>query len=248
MPHKFLIGEHVFIPAARTEFPDQAPFALVYKKVIGQNDRSITFDDESGPRNVASRLVHKSGLGFLVLRIGDMATERTLLDPLAKSMLQYVRLLLPDNDVHALNVRTLAELVCWWSVNANAISHVILIGHGSENSVMFCAPPTSVTGDSLAAALIEAYPSTPPKVFISLACLTGRAKFAKAFSQTTLCKELLAPFHSVHGASASQYAQSFLAHHLLDGKEFAAAHRRAVDSTIEGTKFRRWKDGIMQTT
>lgn len=50
-------------------------------------------------------------------------------------------------------------------------------------------------------------PETRPKTFVSLACLTGRAEFAKNFSQNQICRDLIAPFQSVHGAAASQFCQ-----------------------------------------
>ncbi|PND54337.1 hypothetical protein CRM90_28405 [Mycobacterium sp. ENV421] len=55
-------------------------------------------------------------LGFVLVRIGDFLTEATLLDPLAKSVLQYLRLMLPDDLITFLKVRTLNELQEWWTV------------------------------------------------------------------------------------------------------------------------------------
>ena len=55
----------------------------------------------------------------------------------------------------------------------------------------------------------------PPRQwsFLSLCCQTGYAEFAKRFSAAPCCREIIAPFHSVHGAVASQFAQSFFAYH-----------------------------------
>jgi hypothetical protein len=73
--------------------------------------------------------------------------------------------------------------------------------------------------------------------------LTGRADFSKAFSEDAICSEIIAPFQSVHGANASQYCQALLTEHLLNGKEMRYAHARVAKSVVEGSRFRRWRDG-----
>ncbi|MEV0436587.1 hypothetical protein [Nocardia sp. NPDC050413] len=244
MPTKYAEGETVFVPAARLGDAGRAPYALVPRKILGFEDRSAIVNDlDNEPTKVAVRHLHPGSLGFMLLRIGDLRTEQTLLDPLAKSMLHFLRLLLPDNDVHTLSVRTLPELVQWWSVNASAISHVILIGHGTPDSIQFVEPRASVTGRQLGISLGNAKPGCSPKVFISLSCHTGKTAFAREFSRTRVCRELVAPLRSVHGAGASQYAQTLLTHHLLEAVGFAAAHRRAVAASVNGSRFRRWRDG-----
>jgi hypothetical protein len=242
MSTKFQIGDKVLVPAARLSGPEAQPFALMERKVLGQTDRSVRVDDRDGKTvEIASRLVHKS-LGILVLRVGDLATERTLLEPLTKSVLQFLRLLVPDHDLRVMELRTLAELDADWAEYHDATSHVVLIGHGSETSVSFVGDGP-VTGDALGQRLSMTSPGSDPKTFISLACLTGRAGFAKAFSLTPICKDLIAPFQSVHGAVASQFCQSLLAEHLLDGVEMPYAHARAAEAVVGGHSFRRWRNG-----
>lgn len=245
VPTKFELGEPVLVPASRLANPAQQPFALVERTVLGQSDRSVCVDDGAGlggTVNIASRLVHPSSLGFLVLRVGDFGSEATLLDPLAKSVLQFLRLLVPDNDVRAVSLRTLAELDEHWTSHHAGTSHVILVGHGSTDSVLFVGDGP-VTGSELAARLASLAPATPPKVFLSLACLTGHAAFAKPFSKSPVCRDLIAPFHSIHGAAASQFCQSLLAEHLLAGRELPYAHARAATSVVGGVSFRRWRHG-----
>ncbi len=245
MPAKFNVGEHVLVPAARLAQPDQQPYALMPRTVLAQNERSVRVDDGAGGTvDIASRLVHPSSLGFLVLRVGDLNTERTLLDPLAKSVLQFLRLLIPDGDLRAVSLRTLAELDAHWTTYHAATSHVVLIGHGSGTSISVLGDG-AITGENLAARLHGLGPDTPPKTFVSLACLTGRAGFAKRFSESPICRDLIAPFHSVHGAAASQFCQSLLADHLLAGVEIPYAYTRAVRAVVGGGRFRRWRRGAM---
>lgn len=142
-------------------------------------------------------------------------------------------------------LRTLSELDAHWQTYHGATSHVILIGHGSSSSINF-VDTGAVAGGVIAERLHGLAPETQPKWFISLACLTGRADFAKRFSESPLCREIIAPFRSVHGATASQYCQALLTEHLLGGKEMRYAHARVAKRVIEGGRFRRWRNGEMR--
>ena len=88
----------------------------------------------SDPIGVA--LLHRD-VGILILCIGDMETERNLLDPLAKSILQFCRLLLKDGHVVSEKVRSLDELARTWRKGQAAFTHVVLIGHGSKDGLKF---------------------------------------------------------------------------------------------------------------
>lgn len=237
---KFVTGENVWVPS--TYLSGEQPFALMDRRVLGHSDRSVVVDDRGGATvRVSSRVVHHRSLGFLVLRVGDLETETLLLDPLAKSILQFLRLLIPDDAVHALSVRTLAEVKQFWTVKADSISHVVLIGHGSPDAIRFVGSG-ELTGASLGAILTSATPTTRPKTFVSLACSTGQAPFGRGLSASPVCRDLVAPFRSVHGAAASLFFQTLLTWHLLRGREFVAAARIA-DQATPGSKFRHWRDG-----
>jgi hypothetical protein len=243
----FAVGESVLVPAACLPDPDAQPYALVPRTVLAQVQRKVRVDDGvGGTVEVASRLVHRATIGFLVLRIGDLSTEVTLLDPLARSVLQFLRLLVPDEDVRSVSLRTLHELDVHWSAYHGATSHVILIGHGSATSISFI-DGGAVAGDVLAGRLEQLAPNTHPKTFVSLACLTGRAGFAKAFSKNPICRDFIGPFQSVHGAAASRFCQRLLAEHLLEGVEIPFAYARAAKGLEGGRRFRRWRDGSLKT-
>ena len=245
MSSKFKAGDHVLVPAGRLAEPDQQPYALMPRKVLAQSGRSVRVDDGAGGTvEIASRLVHPSSLGFLVLRIGDFGTEVALLDPLAKSVLHFLRLLIPDSDLRAIELRTLARLDVHWAAHYGATSHVILIGHGSSSNIRFVGDGP-VSGTDLALRLHVHAPNSQPKTFISLACLTGRAAFAKGFSLSPICRDLIAPFRSVHGAAASQFCQTLLTDHLLGGVEIPYAYAHSAGAVVEGGRFRRWRDGSM---
>jgi hypothetical protein len=242
----FQVGEQVLVPAAKLAKPDQQPYALMPRTALAKTDRSICVDDgDGGTVNVASRLVHKSSLGFLVLQVGDFCTEATLLNPLGKSVLQFMRLLVPDPDLRSVSLRTIAELREHWAAYHAATSHVILIGHGSGTGLTFVGDGHVVAAE-IARHLEEAAGPTSPKSFVSLACLTGRTAFGRPFSKNPICRDYIAPFQSVHGAAASQFVQSLFTEHLLDGVEIPYAYDRVAKDLVGARRFRRWRDGIVR--
>jgi hypothetical protein len=236
---KFSPGETVWVPSTR--LPGAQPFALMERKVQAVEERSIVVDDgQAGTVKVSTRTAHSRSLGFLVLRVGDLSTETTLLDPLAKSALQYLRLLISDTEIRMLHVRTDAEVRTFMSTNGAMFSHVILIGHGTPTSLL--AMGTQLSGAEVGSMLDEG----DPKVVISLACSTGKTTFARELSKSKSVRELVAPFSEAHGAAASLFLQTLLHKHLLMGHEFRTAFRLANEG-LEGTHFRHWRDGVLMS-
>lgn len=198
---------------------------------------------EGGTR---SPLIPKSRIlpqcGLAVVRIGDFATEVTMLDPLAKSVTQFSRLLLEDSGVRLLEARSLPELSTWWTQNGAVYTHVLLIGHGAADGVLF-----GVGGKASPGEFASAFSGGGSgKTLISLACLTGRKEFAKPVSLSPPFKRVIAPFQSVHAAIASQFAQTYLASHLLMGRTPKIAWRDARRSTPGTDSFRMWVNGCME--
>ena len=82
---KFSPGELVWVPSTRLH--GAQPFALMERQVLDVIERSVVVEAGNGETaKVSTRLVHSRSLGFLILRVGDLSTETTLLDPLAKSV------------------------------------------------------------------------------------------------------------------------------------------------------------------
>jgi len=238
------IGDTLYVPVRLLPNADQYPYALyttVVQNLIGKK-ASVRL-----PGGLTSRLLAKSKLhitcGILVIRIGDFATEVATLDPLAKSVLQFSRLLLEDSSVRLLEVRSLDELSEWWRINEAAYTQVVLIGHGAPDGMIFGVGGKRSAAD-IAAALT---PCAHPKTIISLSCETGRAAFSRELSQSASFSRVIAPFHSVHAAVASQFVQTFLSNHLVLGRSAKVAWkdaRRAVPGT---DSFRNWRSGVMES-
>lgn len=240
MARDLRVDDVVFVPCTRLGLEDQ-PSALYETKVLEVQRRSVVVSLPGGAPSspVGSALVHKNP-GIVIIRIGDFATEATLLDPLAKSTLQFCRLLLHDSVVSLQEFRSLAELRHWWPTHEGAYSHVILVGHGRESGIRFGIDDW-VDARTLSAAL--QVNGASGKVFVSLCCRTGYAAFGKALSAEPICAAAIGPFHTVHGAIASQFCQRLLAFHFLQGDTTAVAFRHASESVPGGASFHLWQKG-----
>ena len=86
------------------------------------------------------------------------------------------------------------------------------------------------------------------KNFISLCCNTDYKSFGGEMSRKAICNSFVAPFREVHGAVASQFCQTYLAHHLLEGVRPSVAFARARLAVPGGTSFRLWQGGKKWTT
>ena len=134
----FEVGDQVLVPIARIRGFETYQKSLYPTTIVSIDKRSIQVNLKDGliSDKIGNSLCHKN-VKVLILEIGDMETEDTLLDPLNKSILQYIRLLLPDDMVISLKIRNITELEYFWKKNHNINSHVVLIGHGKQNSIKF---------------------------------------------------------------------------------------------------------------
>jgi len=256
-PYK--VGDEILVPIERLRRPQDREHAVVTRTVNAVDGAFVEVDDfpdpvtrgpdgrpkpqpAPPPRRLNSSIVQPANLGVLILRVGDFSSELTLLDPLAKSVLQYLRLLLPDDRVKAVSLRTWAELQAVWKAESDITTHVVLVSHGSTDGVSFVdAKPKG--GRELAAGLLALSPDTNSKIFLSLACQSGRATFLKELSSSALASHCLGPHQNVHGAVASQFCQTFLSALLLEGRTVSFAHKRAAAGAPAGISWRRWTDG-----
>jgi hypothetical protein len=237
------VGDMVYIPRARHGLSVDEPSAFYRAAVRDTADRSIEVDMPDGTTGwVASSAAHLN-IGVFILRIGDFDTETTLLDPLTKSLLQYCRLLLPDDMVVLREVRSRGELRHFWERDHAAYSHLIVLGHGRKDAIRFGREDWA-SAENFTAAL--AVPNVRSKVIVSLGCNNGYAAFGQHLSTHEVSQVLIAPFQSVHGAVASQFCQTFLAYHLLQGETIAVAFRHARGSVPGATSFRLWVKGRLK--
>ncbi|SRR5260221_11081083 len=239
------LNETVHVPRARLRLDLNSPNAFWTTSVVAQKEhgRSVRVTLPNGEPSswVGSSAVHRN-IGVYVVRFGDFDSEVGLLDPLAKSILQYLRVLLSDSYVRYVSVRSKAEFRRFWELDHAAYSHIVVVGHGSPSSLT-CGIDGPISAEEFAD-LVDV-PNVDPKVVLSLACETGRAGFAKAFSASEGCLAFIAPYHGVHGAVASQFCLTFLSHLLLEGRTVSVAFNRSRQGVPTGASFRHWRNGAI---
>lgn len=234
------VGEEVYVPVRRFDKNASLHYSIAKGKVQSIIERSVVVELPSlGAQRVAASAVHRN-VGILVLRIGDFRSEDTLLDPLTKSLLNYCRLLVPDGQLLNLEIRTWDEFEAVIAEHHTAYTHVVIVGHGNDGCLCF-VPEAHRTSREIVTFMDKQ--GVRNKVFLSLCCHTGNAGFAKTFSRSGFCSALIAPLGPVHGASASQFAQTYFAYHFLDGKTQKVAFNKARKHTPGATKFRYWENG-----
>lgn len=241
LPKNIKVGHEVYVPVERVAEGSRAPFAMVRGPVEAVAKRTLTvalpFGIGSVP--VASSAVHLE-VGVCVIRVGDMDTEDTLLDPVAKSVVQYLRLLVPDDQLKYVALRTTAELYQVYRNVAPAFTHIVFVGHGDGARLVFSCGQ-KVLGTDLAASLHGVYPKK--RKFLSLCCDTGKHAFAKGFSESPCCESIIAPYGKLHGAVASQFLQTLFGYHFLEGRTLKVAFKRTRSTVPGGAAFRIWQNG-----
>ena len=134
----FKVGQQVYVPCMLVpELKDQNT-ALYRTKIssVAGNSASVELPTGIVSAPIGVSRLH-SDVGILIISIGDFISESALLDPLTKSVLQFCRLLVPDDQVFAVKVRSVAELQKYWSKNQAAYTHIVLVGHGDKDGLGF---------------------------------------------------------------------------------------------------------------
>lgn len=237
------VGDHIYVCRNRLEAVNDQTQAFYNTQVVESQGRKrrVQLPDGTNSELVSTKFMHHR-VGVAILAFGDFHSESTLLDPLAKTVLQYCRLLFGDDSfVRFLKIRTDAELDLVCSSQQLAVyEHIIILGHGSKEAALCGA-----TGDIPVTRLVEIFEqhNPAPWEFAFLCCYLGRNAFARPFSFSPMCKSLVAPFSNVHGGVSAQFVQTYLIKLLLEGESTADAHRHASASTPPGSKFRLWRGG-----
>lgn len=240
---KFRVGQSVYAPIYRYAAGRQAPFAIARGTVRAVTERSCEVDLPYGIgiQRIASSLLH-ADVGVCVVRIGDFRSELSTMDPICKSLLNFLRLLLPDDQIKSVGIRTVAELEEVFEIFASAYPLWIIVGHGTEAGQL-CFTRSYRTRSRALAKMLAPHASAP-KTFLFLSCHTGRAAFARPFSeQPNLCHVIIGPTGALHSALACQFAQTFLSYLYLEGRHTRTAFKKATAQTLIATNFRLWQRG-----
>jgi hypothetical protein len=233
------IGDRVYVPRSVLGLDEDAISPFYQTRVRARQDRSVQVDLPDGTLSpqVATSKIAKS-FGVLIVRIGDF-NEDGLLDPLAKSVLHYCRMLLPGDSVRLIELRTESELARLWGDLHRLYNQVVVVGHGSPTGFTFGEREID------AARLVEILQEPGPgkKEFISLGCKTGYGSFGREFSKAACVSHLIAPFHSIHGCVASLFTKTFLHERLLAAYSPKVAFNHARKDLLGAASFRLWEKG-----
>lgn len=239
----FKAGAEVMICAAKLKDKASYEYAHVKKTVERVDGPSVVVLDsmQNEVRVWADRVHAASNFGVSILRIGDIQSDRALLDNLANSLEDFTKLLVREDQVRLFQGRTKVELQKYLNEHDTLLSHVIIVGHGEKDHIAF------LDGNAQAEEVVDllglrTMPQDPPRTVISLACETGARAFAGKFSKASWCRYFIGPYQKVYGAAASQFCQSLLAWHFLDGLGIEAS-LRAARSVPRGPSFRLWRKG-----
>lgn len=240
---KFRVGQKVYAPIYRYQGGDQAPFAVTDGIVREISGRSCAVDlpHGIGLQRIASSMLH-ADVGVCIVRIGDFRSEQSAMDPICKSILNFLRLLLPDDQIKSVGIRTVAELEELFQIYASAYRLWVVVGHGTQTGEL-CFTRNQRTASAALATTLAPHAASP-RTFLFLSCHTGKAAFAKAFSANAgLCSVLIGPTGALHSAVASQFAQTFLSYFYLEGRQTGVAFNKAVLQMPTATRFRLWRNG-----
>lgn len=243
---KFKAGDTVYAPVFRITNDTDGIHAVKKGTVKSVSGRSCTVDlgGSYGVKSLASALLH-SNVAVCIVRIGDLQSELSLLDPICKSILNFLRLVLPDDQVTLMELRSRGEFEHLFRVNGRAYRHWIIVGHGTSAGELSFFHNIKVPADELAGTIQPHL--TEPGNFIFLSCHTGKSAFGKRFSQNRrVCGSLIAPTGTLHGAVASQFAQTLLSFHFMEGRTIAVAFNKAAQHIPTATNFRLWQSGELK--
>lgn len=237
-PH---LNDTVFISCVGIPELDEQDTALYFTKVVNEVVGKVKV---GLPKGAVSGWIHKTrvhkAVGMLLVEVGDFVSEAATLDPLAKSITQFCRLIVPDDYIRFIKVRSLAELKVYWDQNHGAYQYVILIAHGEKGVVCTaldgCKPP----GDWCA---VFEGTGVDPKNFLFSVCMAGHSAFASKFSNSPVCNYYIGPYQSVNSAISSQFIQSFFSFRFVGGQKEDTAFRNGRKATADGTSFRLWRAG-----
>ena len=245
MSQKFKVGDTVFVPSSRFKELKNWSYSLYETEIVSTEKKSVKVKLPGGEISefIGSSLAH-SNTGVIIITIGDCQTETSLLEPLRKSVLQFSRLLLQDDNVISLFCRSIEEFKKLWDLHNCSYSYLILIGHGDKKGFEFGV--NGLVGAEEFIKIIEDS-SCNAKHIISLCCNTGYEKVGSVISKSAKCLDYIAPFQSIHGAEASQFVQTFLINHLLKGLQTKSAFNNSNNLFASKNNFRMWLNGKLKT-
>ena len=244
------LGDRVYVNTSRLASEVPAPGALYATSVVERADRSVRVNLPGGEVSewISTKFVHHQA-GIAIIQLGDYLNEATNLDPLSKGILQNARILYgDDSSVRYWKIRSKSELRYLFSSNFLGFADkIILIGHGDdEGELSIGSSGISAARLGKAISASEQGPASGWQLLCAI-CHSGRASFGKTLSTYRNVNCVIGPMHESHSSEMSQFIQTYLNWHLLDGMTTTVAAKYARHSATGNATFRMWKSGRRQS-
>jgi|APMed6443717190_1056831.scaffolds.fasta_scaffold110265_2 hypothetical protein len=234
-------NSRVHVPSRSVGLGDNYPSAMVECRFLRVSEKKGIIDQIpriQGEKLIDLRLITRK-LGFLIIQLGDFDTEELLLEPLFEAITHTTSLVLMSEYVWKRRVRSLAEFSKFWQEFSGVLSHLVLVGHGSKNGLIF---GEKEEGSSEFISVLNSSSTVgQAPIIISLCCKSGNGIFGKAVSGSQKCRAFIGPSGSIHAANAALFYQLFLSHSLIDGRTNEKAYQLARVFTPGVTEFNMWK-------
>lgn len=167
---------------------------------------------------------------MLIITLGDYESEIITLDPIAKSILYFGKLIHRDDCLRYFKIRSEKAFQDVLIKYGKCHDVIILNGHGTDHSFIF-GRDKKETRD--AKKFISYFPEDfgREKIIISLSCNTGSENLGLQISQQKkYCKAFIGPNNNLQGAIASQYCQTFLSNYLFSANIIEDSHKLSKDA------------------
>jgi len=178
--------------------------------------------------------------GFLLIQLGAIEEDYTL-ETAANAVFWSLQSLFSacDIPVNIERMRTTIELSEYLKQYRSRYSHIILIGHGSEEGISFLDKKDPLGGIELSG-LLGADKSDNPIQIISLCCHSGCEQLSKALSSGLNVNEVIAPKEVFDIRWAVHFITSYFLFLFINELDTENAVKNAASND---SKFCIWKKG-----
>jgi len=225
----FNCGDQVCVPCNAVEYQEECPEGILHGEIVDiQGD---SFSMSCGGKTIDNIPITniRNDSTILIITLGDFKSEFSMLDPIAKSILHFGKLLHRDDCIRYFKIRSIVALKDIFKQHIKTHDIIVFNGHGTEEAIEYGLDASQVLN---AAKVIELIPEDygKKKIIVSLSCKTGSTAFGKAISESDFCKGFVGPSENLQGAIAAQYCQTFLFNYLFSANEIDKSHDLAIQA------------------
>lgn len=216
---------------------------LVPKWGTKEGDEYIEYGEDNKEQRFSAADVVLSP-GFLVVELGDIDDPDHTLNTAASAIFQSLSALFSAcaGPVQYERIRTSVELSQYMLKYRFNFSHIIIVGHGSEDGIPFMDQPSPMKGNAIAG-LLGADGSPRDIELISLCCHTGCEALSSSLSKAVGVRQVIAPISTFDVRWAVHFVTGYFLDRYLEGKPVdkavcdAALNKNATPMAV-------WQEGV----